>query len=363
MAIRNKMPYPRKLLLTSTILFSISLLIFLFGLSPTLVFNYYSTGIYPVISICLRWFSSIFPFALGDMLYFCLLIFAFIQFFLLFKNRKSLTKNDRFIIPLKTLNILFVLYISFKLLWGLNYSRPSISSQLSIHDNKYSVKELISLSNFFIDRLNGLQPKINPKQTYTLKEIKDKSVLAYRKMQQKQSFFTYHVPSFKPSLSGWATSTIGIEGYYNPLTGEANLNMLLPSWVLPFVACHEISHQLGVAREDEANLVGYLTAVNSDDVNFQYSANYNMLRYLLLEVRIKSPEDYEALYKKITPGVLANFKAESEFWQKYNSEMSGYMNVAFDKFLKLNNQKKGIKSYQNIVIWLWNVHKSEVLSR
>jgi hypothetical protein len=136
--------------------------------------------------------------------------------------------------------------------------------------------------------------------------------------------------------------------------------MLIPSWVLPFVACHEISHQLGVAREDEANLVGYLTAVNSEDVSFQYSANYNMLRYLLVEVRIKSPENYEALYKKIAPGVLANFKAESEFWRSYNSQMSGYMSVAFDKFLKFNNQQKGINSYQDIVIWLWNYHKNEL---
>ena len=282
---------------------------------------------------------------------------------MIIKKRKLLTKSDRIIIPLKTLNVLLVLYISFKLLWGLNYSRPSVSTELTIRNDKYNVKELVILSNFFIDRLNELQPKINPKQTYTLKEIKEKSVLAYQEMAKKQAFFRYQVPSLKAALSGWATSTIGIEGYYNPLTAEANLNTLLPAWVLPFVACHEISHQLGVAREDEANLVGYLTSVNSKDVNFRYSANYNMLRYLLLEVRIKSPEDYEGLYKKITPGVLANFKAEREFWSSYNSEMSGYMSVAFDKFLKLNNQKKGIESYQNIVIWLWNLHKSEVRSR
>lgn len=153
----------------------------------------------------------------------------------------------------------------------------------------------------------------------------------------------------------------GIAGYYNPLSGEANLNFLLPQWVLPFVACHEIAHQIGVAREDEANLVGYLTAVNSDDVSFRYSANYNMLRYLLFEVRIKSPENYALLYQKILPGVIANFKAERDFWQKYNSDMSGYMNIAFDKFLKLNNQQNGIKSYQNIVIWLWNLHKAELI--
>ncbi len=354
------MPFPRKLLLTSAILFGSALLLFLFGLSPSLVLNYYSTGLYPILSASLRWVSSLFPFALGDILYALLIFLALRSIFLLIKKRKSLTKKDRFIIPLKVLNIVLVLYISFKLLWGLNYSRPSISMQLSITDDRYNIKELVLLSNFFIDRLNKLQPKINPKQSYNLKEIKEKSVLAYHKMQQKQAFFTYTSPSFKPALSSWAISKIGIEGYYNPLSGEANLNMLLPAWVLPFVACHEISHQLGVAREDEANLVGYLTAVNSDDVNFRYSANYNMLRYLLLEVRIKSPEDYEALYKRIAPGVLANFKAESEFWRKYNSQMSGYMNVAFDKFLKLNNQKSGIKSYQNIVIWLWNYHKKEL---
>lgn len=354
------MPISRKLLQSSGIIFICALLVFLFGLSPTLVLNYYSNGLYPILSTGLRYISSIFPYALGDIIYFSLIVFAIRQAFLLIKKRKLLTKADRFNIPLKTLNILLILYISFKLLWGLNYSRPSISTQLSITDNKYNVKELVILSNFFINKLNELQPRINPKQTYNLKEIKEKSISSYQKMQLKQAFFNYSVPSFKPALSGWATSKIGIEGYYNPLTGEANLNMLLPAWVLPFVACHEISHQLGIAREDEANLVGYLAAVNSDDINFRYSANYNMLRYLLLEVRMKSPEDYEALYKKITPGVLANFKAESDFWRSYNSEMSGYMSVAFDKFLKLNNQKRGIKSYQNIVIWLWNYHKKDL---
>ena len=351
------MQTPQKLLLTSVVLFFFALLLFLFGLSPNLVLNYYSNGLYPIVSASLRWISSFLPFALGDILYVLLIIFALRSIFLWFKKRKSLTKKDQFNIPIKMLNTIFILYIAFKLLWGLNYARPSISTQLYIDDEKYTVKELVLLSNFFIDKVNELQPKINPKQTYSLKEIKEKSVLAYQKIQQKQPFFTYSVPSFKPAISGYIVSKIGIEGYYNPLSGEANLNMLLPAWVLPFVACHEISHQLGVAREDEANLVGYLAAANSNDVNFRYSANYNMLRYLLLEVRIKSPEDYEALYKKIAPGVLANFKAESEFWRKYNSQMSGYMNVAFDKFLKLNNQKSGIKSYQNIVIWLWNYHK------
>ena len=48
--------------------------------------------------------------------------------------------------------------------------------------------------------------------------------------------------------------------------------MLMPNHVLPYVVSHEIAHQLGSAKEDEANLVGYLTALNSDNVQFKYAA-------------------------------------------------------------------------------------------
>ncbi|MFD0941854.1 DUF3810 domain-containing protein [Pedobacter boryungensis] len=351
---------PRSLLVKSTIIFGLALLIYILGLFPQLVLNIYSNGLYPIFSSVLRWISSIFPFALGDILYGLLIVFALIQVFLFFKRRKSLSKSHRLIIPLKLFNLFLILYISFKLLWGLNYARPSITQKLTISDEKYNVKELVILGNYFIDKLNTLQPQLSPKLSYDINELRKKAVIEYQHMEIQNSFFHYNAPSIKPVLNDWMVSKIGIEGYYNPLSGEANINMKLPAWVLPFVACHEISHQMGVAREDEANLVAYLVGVNSNDVNFQYSVNYNMLRYILFEIRMKSPEDYLKMRDKISPEVLANFKAENEFWAKYNGQMSSYMGVAFDKFLKLNNQKRGIKSYQNIVIWLWNIHKKEL---
>jgi hypothetical protein len=110
-----------------------------------------------------------------------------------------------------------------------------------------------------------------------------------RFMAQKNQLFRYQNPCLKSVLNSWMISKIGIEGYYAPLSGEANMNMNLPDFVKPYVSCHEIGHQLGIAYEDEANLLGYLTASNSPDVNYQYSANYEMLRYILFEIRMKSP--------------------------------------------------------------------------
>ena len=344
------------------LLISITLLIFLYGLFPNAVLSIYSKTIYPIISVVIRWISSLFPFALGDILYAVLIIYILkliIQFFLRVK-KTGWQKTDKLKIPIAILNAFLIFYISFKLLWGLNYSRPSISKQLDISDEKYSVKELVILGNYFIDTLNKLQPKLSPNLSYDINQLREKAVIDYQSLAQRNPFFNYPQPSVKPVFNSWLISKIGIEGYYNPLSGEANVNMELPPWVLPFVTFHEIAHQLGVAKEDEANLVAYLVGSNSKDVNFQYSVNYNMLRYILLEIRIKSPEDYLAMRNKIDADVLANFKAENEFWAKYNGDMSKYMGVAFDKFLKLNNQKRGIKSYQNIVVWLWNIHKKEL---
>ncbi|MCZ4244470.1 DUF3810 domain-containing protein [Pedobacter punctiformis] len=345
------------------ILLGFAFLIFLFGLFPAAIQKYYSTGFYPYISSSLRFISSIFPFAIGDLIYVALIAFAIYKIVRFYKNRKQLKKQDKIIVPVQILNSFLILYILFKIVWGLNYSRPGISHELGIGNKKYDVKELVLLGNYFVEKTNSLKLQtvkqgITPK--YTIKELETKSAAAYAVMTNRNQVFSYRNPSVKAVLSPWLTSKMGIEGYYAPLSGEANINTNVPDFVKPYVTCHEIAHQLGVAYEDEANLLGYLTAVNSPDVNFQYSANYEMLRYILFEIRMKSPEDYKTLYNKLLPQVLTDFKTEKEFWRKYNGEMFGYMDAAFDRFLKLNNQKKGIDSYQDIVIWLWNMHKKEL---
>lgn len=353
----------RKSLTKFLILISISLFIFIWGLFPNFVLSTYVNGIYPYISITLRWFSSIFPFAIGDLLYALLIIYILYLILKFFWRIKKVgwVKADRIQLPIAIINTFLIFYISFKLLWGINYSRPSISTQLKISDEKYTVKELVILGNYFIDKTNKTYTQTSSKTSYNITELKQQSVLAYQKSAKQNLFFKYKVPSVKSVLNAFIISKIGIEGYYNPFSGEANLNMKLPTWVLPFVSCHEIAHQLGVAREDEANLVAYLVGRNSNDMSLQYSVNYNMLRYILFEISIKSPEDYIKMRDKISPGVLADFKKENEFWAKYNDDMSNYMNITFDKFLKFNNQESGIESYQNIVVWLWNIHNKEII--
>lgn len=339
------------------ILCSIALFIFLLGLNSNVVESVYSGGLYPLTSVAQRFISSLFPFAVGDFLYLFLIGYCLWSVFKAIRNFK--VPGQRILIPLQLINFILILYIVFKLLWGLNYSRPSISGQLGISHQKYTTKDLVQLGDFLIGKVNNIKGQIQSagtKKEAGITELESKSKYAYDKLARINPFFRYRVPAVKPVLLDWIITKTGIEGYYSPPSGEANVNMRLPSVGLPFVTCHEISHELGVAREDEANLVGYLVSINSPDLNFQYSGYYNILRSVLLEIRIKSPEDFTILYKKINEGTLADFHLEQEFWKKYNSEMSGYMGSAFDQFLKINNQPKGRDSYQDIVLWVFNLY-------
>lgn len=342
------------------LLVSLVLIVLLIGLNEQLVEYVYSDSFYLFTSIVQRFISSWLPFALGDFLYLALILYALKKAYRFIRKliRKSLRKTDWVIMPLKLINFCLLLYLVFKLSWGLNYSRPSIAKQLGISNEKYNTKELVLLGEFFVKKLNGLQ---NVKKVrYNIKELRAISSAGYDAMEKENPFFDYHISSVKPVLNSWVITKIGIEGYYNPLSGEANVNMRLPAVALPFVTCHEIAHQLGVGREDEANLIGYLVATNSNNAYFRYSANYAMLKSILFEIRIKSPEDYERLYAKINKGTIEDFKADRDFWRIYNNQMFGYLDVAFDRFLKLNNQPKGTDSYQDIVLWLYNIHKKDL---
>lgn len=345
------------------LLFLLSGFVFLAGMNSLFIEKFYADGFYQLSSVVQRFLSAFFPFALGDFLYLLLVLYALrsIYRFLRKLSQKKLKSEDRINIPVQLLNFFLILYLVFKILWGLNYSRPTISKRLGISNEKYTTTELVLLGEYFIGKLNAFQhPK---KENYRIDELESKAKEAYDLMKNTNAFFQYRSPSVKAVLNSWVVTKIGIEGYYNPLSGEANVNMKLPAISLPFVTCHEIAHQLGIGREDEANLIGYLVAIHSTDENFRYSAAYNMLRSILFEIRIKSPEDYQRLYASINPETIKDFKAERAFWQKYNSDMYGYMGVALDSFLKLNNQHKGTDSYQDIVIWLYNIHKKELMHK
>lgn len=338
-------------------------LLFIFDYFPSQVESWYANGLYRLTSIIQRFISSLFPFAIGDFLYAGLGLYLLLCLYNFSQKlfKKKLDRSALLIVPMQFLRFLMVLYIIFKLSWGLNYSRQPIAGSLGISNQKYTESELLSLSTFLIGKVNTLQPDRGRDPEWHILTLQEEASRSYQNAARLHSFFHYSAPAVKPVLNSAIITRLGIEGYYNPLSGEANVNMQLPVTSLPFVSCHEIAHQLGIGREDEANLIGYLAAIHSDNIEFRYSGYYAMLRSVLVELGKSMPEIYSEVYYTLNKRTISEFERDRAFWLKHNSQMYGYMDMTFDKFLKLNNQTKGTDSYQDIVLWLYNYHKKDLL--
>ena len=128
-------------------------------------------------------------------------------------------------------------------------------------------------------------------------------------------------------------------------TGEANVNMDPPNFLVPAVTCHEMAHQSGFASEDEANFVGYLACQFNPDINFQYSGNLMMLRYSMRSLYRLDSVAYEELAAKLTIEVKEDLRKNREYWQSFYNPIDPLTDALYDLFLKANDQKEGIKSY------------------
>ena len=68
-----------------------------------------------------------------------------------------------------------------------------------------------------------------------------------------------------------------IAGMYFPFTVESNINTDGPFFTIPATMGHEMAHQCGFMREDEANFIGYLACRKSDSPEFRYSLRLRAL--------------------------------------------------------------------------------------
>jgi hypothetical protein len=342
----------------------LALLLWVVSFFPAFVEQWYSTGIYPAIGATLRLLTKWAPFSLGDLLYLFIVLWSLIK---LIKWVVKLSKEgpSKFFLKaslLKAVNFFLGVYIVFKLLWGLNYNRLGIEYQLKLEKQPYSQATLNQLTNDLIDSLNFYRsrfdtvlPSPHPDTIYR------DTYRAYQQIAERYPFLYYRHRDVKVSLYTPVSDYIGFTGYYNPFSGEAQLRTDVPRVLIPYVACHEIAHQLGYASESEANFVGYLAAGTSVNPYFRYSVYLDLFSYAQGEQLAKYALDkdlqgFEAAIKnnreRLDTLVRKDRREIRDFFQKRRNKVSPAMNSLYDQYLKMNSQEKGMKSYDEVIGWV-----------
>ncbi|MBB5397784.1 DUF3810 domain-containing protein [Mucilaginibacter sp. AK015] len=359
----HKQPGKRVLIKKGIIILSLAFAIYLlmlFAGHPLAIEKYYSEGLYPVLCRILHPIFNLFAFSVGDLLYagiIVYLVYALVRL-LAFCFKKRFLQAGIFAAGM-VIGVQ-VAMLTFYLFWGMNYFRPSAAERLNLRDSTFTKAELQKITTILIDSANASRARVTPAD---LKQSNDSiyntAVKAVLKLSGTSNNYKTYSPGIKPSLLTPLLNYISTSGYYNPFTGEAQINYQMPVFNRPFVACHEMSHQMGYGPEDEANFAGFIAATGSGDRLLRYSAYNLAVNEFMRTVRYTDTVMFKQLKTRISPAVLADFKAERLYWLSYQNKLESLTSIFYDNFLKANNQPEGLATYNRMVLLIMAMYRKQ----
>lgn len=295
------------------------------------------------------------PFSVGDILYILLIIvFVFIITGIVRKINKYC------LVGLISLNVIYFIY---QLLWGMLYFQTPLIEKLPKED--ITLGETKRLTEIYLLKCIEARKKVSEDEhgVFKIKDIGNiESEILNQQAQIPKPFNDKKVTgadNFKESLFSSLMGYSGILGYYNPFTSEAQYNAELPDSYQPFTLAHESAHQLGFAREQEANFIGYLIGIKSKNPELAYATKYYVLKSLLHALVEKHPEYVKEVQNRYSPGMKRDREAE----KKYREAHRGFIEVVFgftnDLFLK-SNQQEGSITYSYFVDLLVRYERTQL---
>ena len=226
----------------------------------------------------------------------------------------------------------------------------------------YEVGELAIVRDYVVSQCNELAEAMERDENGYIIYEEDVGQRGIREMQRLGEscplLSGYYPTPKKFTFSGFFSQQY-MMGYYFPFSMEANYNDRMYIANVPVTICHELSHVKGFIFEDDANFIGYLACISSDDAFFRYSGYLSVLNYLnrdLFESLGGSQEAYQS-YEKCSDLVERdNVFLTEEAWAEVEERSvfdTETVRQASHSFLETNLQMNGIEegtaSYGDVV--------------
>ena len=250
-------------------------------------------------------------------------------------------------------------------------------------DEEYTLEELIIVYNVVAENCNRLAEQMERDETgmviYTgstgdlgnasyeeqLRDMADQARKLMQQLGQEYEQLDGWYPRPKAMLFSDFMCQQHMQGYYFPFSMEANYNDVMHILNIPSTMCHELAHLRGYIYEDEANFIGYLACVQSEDAFIEYAGYLSVLNYLyndLYKAWQTERSAYEAAVEKVQPVAVSeqvwedNIFVSDEEWERINGKalidtevVDKATDVLVDANLKVNGVSDGKISYSRVV--------------
>ena len=242
---------------------------------------------------------------------------------------------------------------------GVNYSRDPFVSQAEAPE--ISIELLADFCEYTVARLEDSSAEgCSYPSRGTLAETARGAMNALGEEHPSLTGF-YPRPKQLTVLSRFF-SDMGVSGVYSPFTIEANINGEMPDCIKPFTACHELSHLRGFMNEGEANYIGWLACIGSEDPAFRRSGWIEAWNYAGGTLRRVDPDRFDALREQLPADVRAELDENNRFWREHETKASEIQDQVNDAYLKANGHENGIAGYGQVTTLMLRWYAEQELS-
>ncbi len=316
------------------------------------VADFFNSSLAGPVRFLLAKITDFVPFSIGETL---LLALPVLLVLMLIGAIRTVKDKQRFVrCLLSLLSLLGLLYSLFVFTIGCGYHTTPLDRRLGLTRQDVTKEELYETALLLRERTAALAGQFArtdgaARMSYSMPTLNERLLRSYDSVCTAHPFIQHMDTRIKGVSISEAMSYTHITGVYSYMTGEANLNLAFPDYTLPFTAAHELAHQRGIARENEANFVAFLVCIASPDPFIQYSGYFSMMEYVASAL-------YRAdatLYREFVGGYSEALRAETiaywNFYEKYESSVIGEISGSINNTYLQWQGTAGTQSYGMVV--------------
>lgn len=342
-----------RLVSVSLVIFALSVLVYVACIRSYLAADFVNSTVSVAVRRALANATRCLPFSLFELLVILSPLILFLLVFFLVRRGTDTVHRVRGLMAI--LGVICLVFTSYIYTLGIGYHTTPLEDRTGIEaDEDITAQELLLTVNAVLDEINAIAPSLTltdgqTRLSYSTDELSAKLVDAYGAMLDTYPILTNFDSRVKPVHFSTVMSDLGIMGIYSFFTGESNVNVEYPDYCLVFTSAHEMAHQRGISRENEANFVAFLVAISSEDEYIRYSGYLNLYEYLISALYTLDPELYYSVHSRLHGTARADIRASNAVYNEHKDSVLGRINERLnDAYLKANGTD-GVVSYGYVV--------------
>ena len=335
-----------------------SVLLAVSALFVALARSSYSTADFLTFSVggvyrrALAFLSDFIPFSLFELVI-ALLPFA-MAFIIVLAVRAFRRGEGRIRLILSVTGIIFLLLSAYNVSMGTAYHTTPLSARLGLEVREVDRDGLVTAMEKLVGEVNRLSDSVEfsdgvSEKDLTLDELSVRISAAHSHFSESHGLGEGFDSRAKGMVASPIMSLLGLTGIYTFYTGEANVNLTYPTFDVAFTAAHELSHQRGVLRENEANMLAFLVLYESGDEYLRYAAALTMIEYVGYALYQTDEAAYRDILSSLDARAMGDLRASSEVTKKYGGTILADISDFFNDLFLKSNGTEGIVSYGMVV--------------